>query len=140
VDEKMTRSQRATIGILIVAVIALCYIGGEQNIALFVLLTFFFPYLAFVAPLSCREWTRNNQRCRKWRWGWFLGCEWHRTERLRRIWRAITGRPVASPPVSQPTAQRMPAGSGSRTDALYNAIMLVATVVSAVAGVAALVM
>ena len=135
----MSRRDRTGVGTFILAVFTIAIIAKQWEAACFTLLTVFAPYVAFVAPFTCREATRAGLRCRLLRWGWFFGCYHHRMDRIRRMRAAapITAssfRTPRRPSHSAPHLTSSPAWASGAS----NGVMLVATVISAAAGVLAL--
>lgn len=90
---KTTAGERATIGFVIVLASALFWISGERRIVAFILLAIFLPYLAVVAPFKCGGYrVRDGVPCTNNGYGLLVGCNWHRLDRLRRV---FAGTPTA---------------------------------------------
>jgi hypothetical protein len=101
--KRTTSGERGVIGLVIAVAIGLLIFAHQPRMALFAALTVFVPYLAFVAPFRCRELTRRNEACTFSRWGWFLGCGFHRWHRLRRVFSTLTAGRVS--PRARPLGQ-----------------------------------
>lgn len=120
--------------------------ADHVDLAVFVLLTLFVPYLAFLAPFRCRELTRLGGACRRTRRGWLIGCHDHSTLRLRRIAAILSFGKVLPMPrpygtkawqgevMARSKLETVPAAHVSPIRVIYEALMLIATVVGAVAG------
>lgn len=120
---------------------ALLFASDQPSLGLFVLLAMLVPYLALLAPLRCRGYTRKGPRCRNAGVGLFVGCHYHRFDYLARI--LTRDRPVRRARPAEASGARSgaipPAEPGVRvTRVAYDLAMLVIAAVSALAGVLAL--
>ncbi|MGH3647565.1 MAG: hypothetical protein ACRDTM_10375 [Micromonosporaceae bacterium] len=153
--KRSTVGGRLGLGAALLALAWLFHLGGRPSLSWFILLTLFVPYLVCVVPLPCRERTQQGGPCSFSRWGWLIGCGYHRWRRILRIFSAASaGR--ARPDVRPLGARSEPATSGSRHRnrvraaravevvslppngpgrRVYDAIILATAIVSAVAGV-----
>nr|WP_296066367.1 hypothetical protein [uncultured Actinoplanes sp.] len=127
---------------MLVILAVLFWISDQHRLAVFVVLGLFVPYLAVVAPFRCGGYTRQRQACRLVGNGWLIGCEYHRFDRVGRIFhrdrdRAAAryrspGRPVqAAASVGLP--RRQPAREPTRPRG-FDILSLLVSVSSMIAG------
>jgi hypothetical protein len=149
--KRTTSGERGVVGLVIVVSIGFLIYARLWRLALFDALAVFVPYLAFIAPFRCRETTRQYKACTFSRWGWFLGCGFHRWHRLRRVFSTLTGgrvSPEAQPlgqvamastpiPSRRPTPRQAmgPTGIASPRRTMYDRVMLATAIISAATGV-----
>jgi hypothetical protein len=134
------------IGIGIVVITTVLFLIDRPRAGVAAILILFVPYLAFMAPFHCREMTTRRTACTRSRWGWLIGCHDHRWFALRRIFgRQMSPRMPMRVPAPRPGTAVMgsgPATSGSPgwsgNSRVYDGVTLVVALVSAVAGVLAL--
>ncbi|MFK3981422.1 hypothetical protein ACI2K4_13720 [Micromonospora sp. NPDC050397] len=150
---RTTSAERLSIGGGILALIGLFWIADEPRGALFAVLSLLIPYFAFMLPLRCREETNRGTACKKSRWGWLIGCNDHRWQRLQRVFSVASGGRVASEaPILRGARQRpathsrrapvpattasggIPSPSGARS--WFDRLSLLLAAISCVAGVA----
>lgn len=144
--------RRFVLGVILVVAVWLFYGAGQPETAWFVLLTLFVPYLAFFVPLPCRERTRHDKPCSMTRYGWLIGCEYHRWRRILRIFSTASGgatRPDVRPlggsaeptPTPRHTSRRWPTPDVEGTERpshgrrVYDGLILLTAIVSASAGI-----
>jgi hypothetical protein len=85
---KITAGQRLAAGLLIAVVAAVLFLTGQTRFGLFAVGAVFFPYLAFIAPFRCNNpKSKSLDACMNNGWGLLFGCNWHRLDTIRRIFR-----------------------------------------------------
>jgi hypothetical protein len=140
---RTTSTDRLGIGIAIVLTAVVFFLIDRPRAGAATLLIGLVPYLAFLAPFHCREMTTRRTACTRTRWGWLIGCHDHRWYALRRIF----GRQVPARAQMRPPASSVAMGSGPTTSSAtnwtghsrtYDTVSLAVAIVSAIAGVLAL--
>lgn len=85
---KITAGQRLAFGFAIAGVAAVFFTSDQPDLGWFTLGAIFLPYLAFVAPIRCgTPRSRDGRPCRNNGYGFLVGCNSHRLDRVRRIFR-----------------------------------------------------
>lgn len=139
-SRRITRTDRLVIGGLIAGIAAAFFAQDQARYGWFTVLAALLPYIAFVAPLQCREPVRKDgSPCRNAGWGVLVGCHTHRLAKMRRVFSRTT---VAAP--RQPSRARRihssPAPSTAEPPGLglarkvYEGMTLAMTILGTIAG------